>query len=346
MKKPYLSIIATSRNDNHGGDLLQRNICFVNGIYHQAQQFNMEVELIIVEWNPPGSKPLLKDVLPKPPQGNPTLLRYIIVPNKIHEQFKNSHILPLHQMIAKNVGIRRAKGEFILCTNIDILFSTAIFKKLSQKKLSKNIYYRTSRCDVPRGIMQINQVEEQLKFAEKNIIKRLGYYYNFKMVGYYPPYFYWFTRLTSVLDRFFALLLFFWKNKKRDAYSLNYYACGDFTLMHKTIWEKIQGYYELEMYPLHIDSLALISAYSIGIDEFSFNKKECIYHIDHADGWESEQATAEDYIHQMERRPGLEWVGVLAAAKKLEKGNRIFQLNKPSWGLKDVELEEYIYSGS
>ena len=29
-------------------------------------------------------------------------------------------------MIAKNVGIRRARGEFVLATNIDILFSSEL----------------------------------------------------------------------------------------------------------------------------------------------------------------------------------------------------------------------------
>ncbi|MEY2922957.1 MAG: hypothetical protein RL108_1583, partial [Bacteroidota bacterium] len=29
----YLSIVATTRNDNHGGDLLKRTTAFVTGIY-------------------------------------------------------------------------------------------------------------------------------------------------------------------------------------------------------------------------------------------------------------------------------------------------------------------------
>ena len=44
-------------------------------------------------------------------------------PSVLHRRLKYADRLPLFQMIAKNVGIRRAKGQFVLATNIDILFS-------------------------------------------------------------------------------------------------------------------------------------------------------------------------------------------------------------------------------
>ncbi len=40
-------------------------------------------------------------------------------------------------MIAKNVGIRRARGAFILCTNIDILFSDALFRLLADRTFDR-----------------------------------------------------------------------------------------------------------------------------------------------------------------------------------------------------------------
>jgi len=43
-------------------------------------------------------------------------------------QIAHGDKLPLFQMIAKNVGIRRARGRFVLVTNIDILFSDAVIQ--------------------------------------------------------------------------------------------------------------------------------------------------------------------------------------------------------------------------
>jgi hypothetical protein len=39
--KPYLSIIAASRNDNHGGDMLKRMRLFVRGLIHQCNKFKL-----------------------------------------------------------------------------------------------------------------------------------------------------------------------------------------------------------------------------------------------------------------------------------------------------------------
>lgn len=135
----YLSIVATTRNDNHGGDLLRRTSAFVNSVFEQSKKWNVSVELIIVEWNPPKDKPLLKEVLPKPSGDVPVSLKYVIVPNEVHNNYNNAETIPLYQMIAKNVGIRRAEGKFILCTNIDILFSDSIFAFLQKELYKKGI---------------------------------------------------------------------------------------------------------------------------------------------------------------------------------------------------------------
>ena len=54
---PYFSLVACSRNDDHGGNLLGRMQAFVNGWLNQARRFHLDSELIIVEWNPPQNRP-------------------------------------------------------------------------------------------------------------------------------------------------------------------------------------------------------------------------------------------------------------------------------------------------
>ena len=63
MSEPYLSIIATSRNDDHGGSMLQRMQAFVEGLCGQAERWGLDAELILVELEPlvldiTGSLPL------------------------------------------------------------------------------------------------------------------------------------------------------------------------------------------------------------------------------------------------------------------------------------------------
>ena len=53
-------------------------------------------------------------------------VRFIEVPPEMHARYDHGKALPLYQMIAKNVGIRRARGRFVLATNIDILISSEL----------------------------------------------------------------------------------------------------------------------------------------------------------------------------------------------------------------------------
>ena len=98
----YLSVVVTSRNDDHGGNLLQRMQIFINSLATQIRNFSLSAELIIVEWNPPENRPRLSRVL-QWPKG--MRVRIIEVPSAIHRRFNLSDKLPLFQMIAKNVGI-------------------------------------------------------------------------------------------------------------------------------------------------------------------------------------------------------------------------------------------------
>jgi hypothetical protein len=341
---PYISIVATTRNDNHGGDLLQRTTCFVEGIYHQARKFNLSVELILVEWNPPADKPLLKEVLPPPPKDCPVTMRYIIVPNEIHRTFRLGNAIPLFQMIAKNVGIRRAKGEFILCTNIDLLFSDDCFREMAAKKFKEGVYYRANRCDIPKSVMEQKGLEAQLAYAEKNIMERLGRNYQYKHVQHFPTFFFWFPNALRLLDNFLG---FFLKKKYEKKISsleyLDFDACGDFTLMHREDWLKIQGYCEMDLYSLHVDSMALISAAAVGIRQEVFLPLACSYHIYHEDGWASDFLEPDDLIKFLAKRPSLDWHSVSEAGKKLLQEGRPYQINDENWGYADVDLEEYVF---
>jgi hypothetical protein len=169
--EPYLSLVVTARNDDHGGNLLHRMRAFVNGWIEQARRFGIPSELIIVEWNPPPDRPRLAEVLSWPPDFGPCQVRIIEVPAELHRRFAHADALPLYQMIGKNVGIRRARGKFVLATNIDILFSSELASFLAGQRLLDGHMYRIDRHDAMSDVPSDAPLEEQLAYCSSHLIR-------------------------------------------------------------------------------------------------------------------------------------------------------------------------------
>ncbi len=165
-----LSIVATSRNDDHGGNLLRRMQAFVDGFAEQCRRHTLEAELILVEWNPPADRPPLAEALHWPQGDGAFTIRIIRVPPAMHARLACSDRLPLFQMIAKNVGIRRARGDFVLATNIDILFSDALVRFMRDRLRRSNLY-RVDRYDVPGDIPVAASVATVLEFCKINTFR-------------------------------------------------------------------------------------------------------------------------------------------------------------------------------
>lgn len=337
--KPYISFVVTSRNDNHGGDLRKRMLIFYRGLIHQCNKYKLPCELIMVDWNSPDPNDLLDKVLPPVSESDYLSVRYLVVPPEIHNKLRFSEDLGLYQMIAKNVGIRRAKAEFVCCTNIDLLFSDALFEELAQRRLEKGKYYRANRCDIPASINENDSVPEQLKFCEQNIIKRLGKNSQFPVFENANGFLLQHPKVFSLgLKALHWLKTMMLSREDATLRKMDTDACGDFTLMSVDDWEKIDGYAELEMYSLHIDSMALYSAIAQGIEQVIYPPEMCTYHIAHDGGWESGDAL--DQLRFYHKRPTLDWWLVYSAGRQIIRENTNFDLNSSDWGLKNIELEE------
>lgn len=341
-KEPIVSIVASSRNDNHGGDMTKRMRIFVRGLIHQSNKFKVPVELIMVEWNPPKDKPLLKDVLPQPKEGDYLQLRYIIVSPEIHDRYDKGDKIPLYQMIAKNVGIRRAKADFVLCTNVDLLFSDGVFEKLADNKLDKDTYYRANRCDVPNTISEDWTVEGQLAFSQANISVRLGKNQLYDAMKYFPPIMLNYPRMVMAVNNFVKWTMGGEDSPNAIEASIDTVASGDFTLMHKDAWEDIEGYLETDLYSLHIDSLALLGARALGYKQVIWPHYVCTYHMEHDLGWENM-----DPLKKLKfsfERPGLDFSTVFDAGMELIRRKVRLGMNKPDWGLMNEDLQEIVFN--
>lgn len=285
MLNPYISFVVVARNDNYGGDFLNRINVFVKVLLTLCEKYELPSELIIVEWNPPEDRPRLKDAISWPDiKRKWCQIRIIEVPNEVHRNLSNPASMPLFEYIGKNVGVRRAKGEYILATNPDIIFEDKLIKFLSMKKLEPYYFYRVNRYDVRAPVPLDLTVEQIQYYCKNNIIRvcgRFGTYEN-KSFEKYNLY----KRLRSIAD--------YLKKKIKLGYdlaslhikldplaSLHTNASGDFFLMNSKYWSDIRGYPELELQGKshHIDSLILYNALFSGLRQKIINCK--IYHQDH-----------------------------------------------------------------
>lgn len=146
---PYLSIVVTGRNDDFGGDF--------NGRFFRALRFNHEEltraridhEFVFVEWRPIDRVPYLASLLEAEfPELGPSSLRCYVVDPAYHHALSLNPRLQFQEFIAKNVGIRRARGRFVLTTNTDIYLSRGVMGRLESGSLADGILYRAARYDL------------------------------------------------------------------------------------------------------------------------------------------------------------------------------------------------------
>ena len=181
-------------------------------------------------------------------------------------------------------------------------------------------------------------VTEQLDFAQTKMTKRLGKNGHDSIFRDSQGVFFKYKALRMFLPllRISKKLLFSKERILLDQLDLD--ACGDFTLMSKEDWLDIDGYVELEMYSLHIDSMGLMSAFAKAKEQIVLAPNACTYHIAHPGGWE-----IDDPIEKLKffaKFPILEWWSVWQSGIKIIKEKQNFDINTKDWGLSNSQLEE------
>ncbi len=356
--KPYFSVVVTSRNDDHGGDMLGRMNIFARTLLEQLAYYRVPSELIFVEWNPPADRPRLRDVLRWPKDRYPCEVRFIEVPTEVHARFRHAQSLPLFQMIAKNVGVRRARGEFVLATNIDILFSDALVRYIAARRLRTGRMYRMDRFDIRETVPADGDLEARLAFCgdRRNLLRicerggtrdaRTG-----KIDVIFPNHLELWARKTFIklfpeegrrrfnmtpdhAEQFYQF--------HRAIGRLHTNACGDFTMMSRDDWARMRGYAEWEMYSFHLDSLFCHAAHAAGISETQLGGLKKIFHIEHSAGSGFTPENQDKLWNRLESEK-IErmtdqqlWDEVIA----IRSGEKDGIYNGPEWGLADSDLPE------
>ena len=262
MENPFLSFVVTARNDNYGGNWTNRINAFIKVLAHQAQRTKLACELIFVEYNPPKDKKNMYAELVVP-TNQYFSTRFIVVPEKFHATLPRSNEVTVCEFIGKNIGIRRAKGTYIIATNPDVIYSDELFDFFASNKLADNLFYRINRRD-----SSIDFVEPQLDAQQiiskvtSNVVKIF-----FNKQTQYVSYKTWLSDFIHGRTKklFFQCPLF---NKiiaiKTNNEILHENAAGDFLLMHRNLWEQVRGYDQVTVGSGILDSYIMYMLYCKG----------------------------------------------------------------------------------
>ena len=349
---PYLSVVAASRNDDHGGDPLIRTQIFINTFAHQCEKYRLPAELIIVDWNPVVGRPGLAAVLSVPPEATYLRARVVTVPTALHKRLKYSEQLPLFQMIAKNVGIRRTKGDFILATNIDIIFSDELVRFIARQKLDPKRQYRVDRYDIKNGLAKDVDLDVALAHAWSNPIRTNRRYrpealrahlYGEELFRQHcvpAPKFRHNQEGVEVVEEDGVWQLRPERSLNMDHLHTN--ACGDFTLLSREGWDAIRGYPEFAAYSFNIDSMGILAAHYAGYLEVSLLPPCVCFHIEHGvgSGWTPE---GEKKLFNRLRDAGIlnpEWPVLTPLVDEMREKSRALEFNHAHWGMVEFELPE------
>jgi hypothetical protein len=145
----YVSFVMASRVDDLRGDSVGRVQNSVQFLQRLCYQHNVRGEIIIVEWNPFEGQQKLSDALrPAVNSSSPVPIRIITVSRELHATVEAGTGQTFFEFLAKNVGARRARGDFILITNGDVILNDDVLRALSLEMLDADAYFRVPRVEL------------------------------------------------------------------------------------------------------------------------------------------------------------------------------------------------------
>jgi hypothetical protein len=330
--------------------MLRRLSLFAESLLQLANRYHLSGELIIVEWNPP-SGPRLHEVLQLRTKSDTFIIRFIGVPPEAHQRFRNADVIPLFQYIAKNVGIRRARGEFVVATNPDLLFSDALVSFLASGTLDANALYRIDRHDVPANVPVDVSLEEQLAWCSANILRVHLQSGTLDLQSSYIHKLHYILReygaLRKAVRGFFRSIRFVrfclavpQGNARKWLLlpAIHTNASGDFTLLARHHWHSLHGYPELPIWSMHLDSLLCYMAIASGLHEQVLRPPARIFHLEHANSWVV--MTYEERLRIFATKPWIDMQLLYEVWAHMYTTSRAICCNHENWGLGDMEFPE------
>ncbi len=134
-----VTAVLSGRNDDYMPDFASR--------LEATIEWNLKYladEVVFVEWNPPPERPLLGPAL----AARFPAVRGFVVGGEIHSRVCRNPDVPLLEFHAKNVGIRRAKGDWICATNADAAFGLDSAVRVARAQSDPSVVWTAQRVDI------------------------------------------------------------------------------------------------------------------------------------------------------------------------------------------------------
>jgi hypothetical protein len=173
---PYVTLVVTGRNDDFGGDF--------NGRFFRALEFNraqllnagIPHEFIFVEWRPLADRRLLAtELAERLSDVAPAEMHSFVVDPAYHDALSLNPRIQFQEFVAKNVGIRRARGHFVLTTNTDIYLGREVIQALRERTFERGVLYRATRHDLKDysdvSALDWDVLEDERNWEVVNVIK-------------------------------------------------------------------------------------------------------------------------------------------------------------------------------
>jgi hypothetical protein len=246
-----ISAVIVSRNDNYGGNLIERaSYCFNSMI----DTFD---EVYYIDWNS-DTQSLLYEV-----KNNIQFKRnfhHIVIEPTIAKILTgyDAEAQKCCEVLGRNIGLRRSTGDWIVSTNIDIIAPKRDELIKTFESLNQNTFYTISRRHT--SLQDISKFNTTHGYSE---------YKNWKEVRDYL--------IDTSEERHFDE-----KTVEGDDYSI-VNCCGDFQAAPKHIWNTIKGMEEELIYALYADTNVQKKAvmHKFGLKAI-YNP--ALFHIDHGKG--------------------------------------------------------------
>ena len=332
-QRPYISFVIAGRNDNYGGDFNDRLQNSFNLLAAQLEEYQLDSEFILVNYNPMRKKPPLFESIEWPKDRRQCKIRIITVPEQIHKTYENPTVrltAPLYEFIAKNTGIRRAKGWYICATNPDLVYDPFLIRFLSKKILEEEKYYRANCCNYKKIELDgTNLPSDLIKEIQKNSfeihLKGMSYPVDFSTENFRLGY-----EILKIKNQHNLLK----KTGKTETLPDNFYhnsSSGNFMLMHSNKWHQLKAYPEDTLISAYTDALMVVIAESSGMEEVLFDWP--VFLQDHSRQNNPDDDVTNKNIQTMNSR-------FIKEGKEMLRKKKPIIRNDENWGLKGVELEE------
>lgn len=259
-----VSVVLVGRNDDYGGRQVERVNYSINCMLDTFD------EIIYVDWNTEGSE-TLTDVLDI--RVHPEKLTIITVPpsqcRELMGEHEYTHGQKCCEVLARNIGIRRATGDIIVDSNTDIIPPKREHLNVLLKDTRIGDMWTIAKHDVEVDVL--HKMYEQTR-SYMNVRDLIPIHYGVNPIS---------ARLICPFLEMNKQTLLQLPPEHHHVASSLICACGDMQIARKETWYAIKGFEESMIKRMYVDSIVQYKVIMNGGTVRATNFPP-IYHIEHA----------------------------------------------------------------